>query len=326
MGKQESKIHFYRALAYQIEAGVPLLKALKSVGRSRGGRIARKIADDIESEGDSFCMAMWKNKHYFTEYEIRLVEAAELTGALDSTCRKLAEMFERRKKFKSEIISALIYPAMLYFVASILLPFISYMVSNSREFSRTFAEMLGSLLFPFVFIFIIKLLQNSGRGVKKILYMLSGMVPVVGRLSMFKGLSDFFEIYGSCIQAGVDAVKSIRIASSACSNPVLSDKLAPLAAIMDAQGCSFSEALLTAGGLGDVFEETELSIIMTGEQTGRIPETSFIISGKYEERTRATVNILARVVPFFIYILIVAYIADKIITLFAGIIQKTTTI
>ena len=323
MGKLESKIHFYRTLAYQIEAGVPLIKALRSVGRSKGGKIAKKIAAEIESTGESLCRSMSAVTGYFTEYEISLVEASELTGGLDSACRRLADIFERRKKFKSELISALTYPAMLYFVASVLLPFISYMVGGKSEF-RMCAEIIGMLSMPFVFLLIIQILNNSGKSVKRILYTVSGAFPVLGKVSIFAGLADFFEIYGTCIQSGVDAVKSIRTACSACRNPALAKKLAPLANIMDERGCAFSEAVVSRGGLPGILEETELSIIMTGEETGRVPETSFIISGKYEERARSTVSILARIVPFVIYIMMVIYIANQIISLFAGIIRKTT--
>lgn len=325
MGKLESKIHFYRTLAYQIEAGVPLIKALKSVGRSQGGKIAKKMAAEIEAGGESLHYCMRSVKGYFSEYEIRLVEASELTGGLDAACRKLADILERQKKFRAEIISSLTYPAMLYFVSSLLLPFISYMVGSKSEF-RMFAEMIGALSLPFVILFLIQILKSSGRGVKKLLYMVGGAFPLAGKAFLFAGLADFFEIYGTCIQSGVAAVKSLKTAGLACGNPVLEDKLVPLAEVMDERGCTFSEAAAECGGLDGILEETELSIIMTGEETGRVPETSFIIAAKYEERTRSAVGLLARVVPFLIYMTMVVYIALQIVRIFSGIIQKTTSI
>ena len=323
MGKLESKIHLYRALACQMEAGVPLIKALRSVGRSRSAAVAGLMALRIESTGDSLCSAMSVRPGYFTEYETRLVDASELTGRLEDSFRRLADIFERRRKFRSEMLSALTYPAMLYFVASLLLPFISYMLGKKSD-SRMIAEIVVMLSMPFVMLFIFHILKNSGRNVKKILYAAFGALPFIGRVSLFTGLSDFFEIYGTCVQAGSGAVKSVGTACSACRNPALASKLAPLARIMDERGCTLSDALMEDGSLSGLFEETELSIITTGEETGRVPETSFIVSEKYEERARKTVSNFARVIPFFIYITIVIYIAFQIIAIFSSIIQKTT--
>ncbi|OGV34254.1 MAG: hypothetical protein A2020_04520 [Lentisphaerae bacterium GWF2_45_14] len=323
MGKLESKIHLYRTLLCQIDAGVPIVKALRSVGRSRSTAIAGRMASDIEEGRGSLSEVMAGYPAFFSEYEVKLLAASERTGRMEDAFRKLADIFEKRRKLRSEIVSALTYPVLLYLAGSILLPFISYMI-NGKSQVRMFAETILLLSLPLLIALPAAILRVSGKNVRKGLYFVIGGIPGIGRFAFLAGMADFFEIYGSCVQSGTGAITSVQAACSACRNPFLAWKLAVLPRMMEAQNCPLSEAVRQSGAVSKLFDDAVLSMISSGEETGRIPETSFIVAERYEEGARKTLAFLARAIPTIIYLAAVCFIAWQIIILFSSLIRKTT--
>jgi len=323
MGKLESKINLYRMLLCQLDAGVPLLKALRSTGKSRAGRVAALLSDEIEKSGGSLCEVMKEYPAFFSEYELRLIAAAEQRGRLEDSFRKLAELFEKRKKLRASLVSALAYPVLLYFAASLLLPFISYMLKGHSE-KRMFSEIVLMLSIPFVIAGVPAILKKTGFRIPERLSFIIIAIPVTGNLIRLLNKADFFGIYGSSVESGIDAVKSVRMAASSCGNAYMRKHFLIMSRIMEKESCPFSEAVRSDSVTRNFFDDSDISVLESGEQSGRIPETAFMLSGKCEEAAGKRFEFLARFVPVVIYLGALLFIAWQIITLFSSLIRKTT--
>jgi len=75
------------------------------------------VKNDVE-QGSSFSASLAKHPKIFDQFWVSLVEVGEASGTMPVILEKLAFYLEQRAGFKSALISAIIYPAILLVVAS----------------------------------------------------------------------------------------------------------------------------------------------------------------------------------------------------------------
>ncbi|MDP8266689.1 MAG: type II secretion system F family protein [Candidatus Aceula meridiana] len=114
------KLLFSRQLATMLEAGVNLLRSLNvivgQIESKQFHKILTQVRDDIE-QGLSLSVALAKYPKVFSTLWVSLVEVGEASGTMPMVLDKLAFYIEREEKFRSAVISGLIYPALLFIVA-----------------------------------------------------------------------------------------------------------------------------------------------------------------------------------------------------------------
>jgi type IV pilus assembly protein PilC len=112
---------FTRQLSTLIEADMPLAEGLRTLSQQveKPGlkKIVAAVAAAVEG-GSSLSGALAMHPKVFTSFYIKLVQAGEVTGKLQSSLLYLADYMERSQSINSKIRGALVYPA---FVVSALL-------------------------------------------------------------------------------------------------------------------------------------------------------------------------------------------------------------
>ena len=101
-----------------LEAGVPLVTSLSSLAKSSHHPQITAMFTGMEKavrRGDPFSVAFRDAKLPVPEYFLQLVEAGEATGRLAESMRGGVEQFEYDQRVRSEMRSALVYPAVLVF-------------------------------------------------------------------------------------------------------------------------------------------------------------------------------------------------------------------
>lgn len=99
-----------------LEAGVSLVTALSSLAKSSHHPQITGIFAGMEKSvrrGDAFSSAFRESGLPVPEYFLQLVEAGEATGRLAEAMRKGVEQYEYDQRVRSEMRSALVYPAVL---------------------------------------------------------------------------------------------------------------------------------------------------------------------------------------------------------------------
>ena len=104
-------------MATLINAHVPLSRALgvtleqiTNVGAQAGSRTGSKY--DVE-HGSPLNDALAQHPKVFSELYVNMVRAGEAGGVLGIVLERLAEFAERQRLLKTEVTSALFYPAIL---------------------------------------------------------------------------------------------------------------------------------------------------------------------------------------------------------------------
>ncbi|MEO8105380.1 MAG: type II secretion system F family protein [Candidatus Saccharibacteria bacterium] len=124
--KTKDKILFSRQLSTLINAGLPLLQALRNVNDQTTSKpfqiLINHVISDIEG-GASFSVSLAKHPETFNRIYLSLVAAGEASGTLDSSLERVANQQEKDAEVLSKIRGALIYPAIVMVVMFIVLAF-----------------------------------------------------------------------------------------------------------------------------------------------------------------------------------------------------------
>jgi type IV pilus assembly protein PilC len=117
--KTKDKVLFSRQLSTLINAGLPLVQSLRSVGTQTTNKplkvVISQVIADVEA-GTSFSDALAKHPTVFNRVYISLVAAGETSGTLDTGLERLAEQQEKDADIVSKVRGAMIYPAIVLLV------------------------------------------------------------------------------------------------------------------------------------------------------------------------------------------------------------------
>jgi type IV pilus assembly protein PilC len=110
---------FSRQLSTLINAGLPLLQALRSVNQQTVSKPLRVVLSSIISDiegGSTLSAAMAKYPRVFNQVYISLIAAGETSGTLDAALERLAIQQEKEADLNSKIRGAMTYPVIVLLV------------------------------------------------------------------------------------------------------------------------------------------------------------------------------------------------------------------
>ena len=111
------KADFYDSLSILLDSGIPLSVAVRTMGKSRGGRrrvvvLTHSIADGLE-EGRRLSECMADHPDWFDAAELAMIDAGQRTGEMSAILRRLAERQSRSGELSSKLVGAMSYPLLV---------------------------------------------------------------------------------------------------------------------------------------------------------------------------------------------------------------------
>src|SRR2546426_1195539 len=94
---------FTRQIATLVEAGMPLLRSLRTLQEQEESPAMRRVIGDLAlaiENGSSFAEAIAQHPRIFDRLYLNMVKAGEIGGALEVTLTRLAEFMEKARKIK----------------------------------------------------------------------------------------------------------------------------------------------------------------------------------------------------------------------------------
>ncbi len=131
-------LNLTREIARLLQAGLPLYETLcaleeKYRGQARPHRLLLDLADSVR-QGMAFSLALFKYPQTFDILYTSMIANAEKTGSLGAALQELAELISRQIQIKKQVVSALLYPALLCgFCVVVLSSLLFYVVPSLRE-------------------------------------------------------------------------------------------------------------------------------------------------------------------------------------------------
>lgn len=117
--KIKEKVIFSRQLSTLINAGLPLIQALRTVNQQTASKplkvVIGKVIADVEA-GATLSASMAKHPQVFNRVYVSLVAAGETSGTLDKALERLAIQQEKDADLISKVRGAMIYPIIVLLV------------------------------------------------------------------------------------------------------------------------------------------------------------------------------------------------------------------
>ena len=331
---------FTRQMATLLEAGIPILRGLRSIEEQEENRALRAVLRELINEiegGSMFSETLARHPKVFSRFYINMVVAGETAGMLDSSLARLADFLERTQRIRSKVVAALFYPAAVVVVATGILIVLAVFVIP--KFKEVFADLTGSSSLPafteFVLggsqyikshsqyflgfalaigaIFKVITATSAGRAVWDRLKL---RLPVIGRIIRKAAIARFARTLGTMLENGVNILQALTIARETTSNAVFARAIHQThAQIKD--GDTLTAPLKEAG----VFPTTVISMIDVGEQSGAMPAMLLKIANTYDDdvdNAMASALSLLAVLIIFLALLVIALFLPLIIAIDKG--------
>jgi type IV pilus assembly protein PilC len=314
---------FCRQFYVLLMAGVTVIKALDVIYQQTESKkckaVVLKVYETVQ-KGDLLSEAMRKQGEAFPTILINMVESGEASGKLDMVLQKMAEHFDKERKLRSKLISAMIYPIILSIVtvlvvmilfAFVLPTFIGLFESSGVSLPLPTRILIGMSNFFSNFWYLILLgLAALVYAWKKYIKTEQGRLSWDGaklKIPMFKNVAikvisaRFTRTLSILLSSGIPLLNCIDITSKVLGNKVVTDGL--LGAKEDmSKGSSLSQAIRRVG----VFPAMIYSMINIGEESGSLEEILDKTSVYYDEEADVAIQrMLAIFEPLLIVLMAV---------------------
>lgn len=323
--KAKDRVLFSRQLSTLINAGLPLLQALRSVNQQTSSKqlqiVLAGVIADVES-GSSLAKAMGKYPDVFNQVYISLIEAGESSGTLDKSLDRLAVQQEKEADLNSKIRGAMIYPIV---VVVVMIAVVGFMIVKVLPQVKTLYEGMQGAQLPLItrmllavsdfvihfwWVMLIVLVvgvffttrwARTGPG-KEVIDMAKMKAWPIGRLFMKVYMARFTRTSATLVSSGVPLLQVLDITAKAVNNIHIGR------AIMQA-----AEKVKGGKALSDSIENNENflplvpNMIRIGEQSGAIEEMMSKIADYYEKEVDTEVaNISSIIEPVMMILLGIA--------------------
>jgi type IV pilus assembly protein PilC len=303
----KSLVLFTRQLATLIAAGLPLVKALRTLqdqmesGTLKG--VIKSIADEVES-GSNFSEALAHFPKVFPDFYVNMIKAGELGGMLEDILKRLSEFLDKTQKLKDRVKSALMYPMFVMIVAVLIL--IMLMVFVIPTFTNMFSEVGGSLplptrilivmsdvtrhiwflipLFPVALIAMYKaIIKNPDR--RFIIDKMKLRIPIVGNLIQQIAVARFSRTLGTLLSSGVPILAALQTVRDTIGNEFIAR-----AVIQVRDSVKEGEGVSGPMEASKAFPPLVTKMVSIGEETGDLAKMLIQIADNFEDEVDVAVS------------------------------------
>jgi len=330
----------FRSVGLLLDSGVPISESLNSVLNDVENRnlkiLLSKMLDGIKS-GSSFASSL-REAGIKDELITSIIEAGERSGLLSKSLFNVADILERRERFRSTLIGVLIYPAVIFivsvfvvgFMVSVVVPKISRIYVNMKA-SLPFATRVvlwisnlfikhGVLLVLFLLLLPLVLLFTSRR-YRMASDRLRLKIPVFGNFILKVSLQRFFETLSTLIRSGIPATEALKISKKTLKNVYLESIIDSVIGDVE-RGEGIGRSFENHGK--PYFPNISIQMIKAGENSGKLEEAFLKLSRVLEEEiSRFSSNLTSILEPVTI-IFIGGIIGFIIFALLLPIVQIST--
>ena len=331
-----------RQLATLLEAGLPLVRAMRTLQRQARGnspqlfKVLGDLADQVEG-GATFSEALANHPKSFNKLYVSMVRAGEASGAMEVVLVRLSEFMEKAARIEGKVKSAMVYPISVLCIAGGITA--GLMIFIVPKFQKMFEEMLPGESLPMLTDVV---METSAFMAKKAHIAAIGLVAIIIcfklalktkigatlfdmaclKLPPFNTLiirnvsARFCRTLGTLMASGVAVLQALQIVKDTSGNEIVAKAIQDVHdAVKEGEGMTKP---LEASG---VFPLMLCSMVEVGEETGALPDMLNRVAGVYEEEVdRAVEGLTSLIEPLMICFLAVI-VGGIVIALFAPLVK-----
>lgn len=342
--KPKNLMIFTRQLATLIDSGLPLLRSLTVLEKQEPNPTLKAtiahLAENVQS-GSTFSESLAQHPRIFNKLYVNMVKAGELGGVLEIVLNRLAEYQEKAQKLKNKIVSAMVYPVIVMFIAVAILIFLMiFIVPKFKEmFANTEQElpMISKIVFgtsefflanPFVVPNVVFVLVAFGllmvgfnmwgrtKGGRKVIDAMKLRMPVLGDIQRKSAVSRFSRTLGTLVTSGVPILQALNITRDTAGNVVISQAIEKVH-----EAVKEGETIVTPLQASGVFPNMVISMVDVGEETGQLPEMLLKIADVYDDEVDNAVTALTSILEPIMIVVLALIVGSVVFALFLPLIK-----
>lgn len=328
LGKPKAKdmAVFCRQFVSILRAGVSVASVLSMLGQQTGNKKLRAAIREMQADvekGESLASSMRRHPKIFPAILVNMVSAGESSGNLEESFRQMELYFDRSKRTKSKVTSAMIYPCVLIVVMIVVL--IVMMTKIIPNFLKTFEDMDAELpkltqgvmavcewfeswwwvpLLVLVALIVGGVLFHRTDKGKHFFGWLARKTPVVGNLTVKTACATFCRTMEVLIGSGLTLTDSMDLAASNMGNIYYLEAIRD-ARGMVAEGTPLRESLVRTG----IFPPMVSNLVGVGEETGDLQSMMGKVADYYDEEvdeaTKKLLNLMEPAIIIFMAVFVV---------------------
>ena len=318
-----------RELATALEAGLPLMQALRTVRRQASNKNLRVILDFIIARVEAGVPFHTAAKEYgapFDDMTTGMLRAADASGRTSEILHQLGDLLERSVELRREVVGAVVYPLMIGVLISVsvvvLITFVLPRVMKPILQANLELPMPTQILMgvsDFVSAWWLVILAAMllvgvacrnwiAKPLNRLRFdtFLLGL-PVVGRLVRDIAVARFTRTLGTLVSAGIPILSALRIVRDTLGNQALMQAIDQVSDKVST-GTSLADPLERSGH----FPPLLVQIVNIGERSGRLEQMLLHAAGSFDRQVNNSLKLFTRILPTLLLV-VMALVASFVL-------------
>jgi type IV pilus assembly protein PilC len=332
-------------LATLIDSGLPLLRGLNVLSNQEPNPVLKstvlQLADSVQT-GSTFSESLSQHPKVFNKLYVNMVKAGELGGVLELVLNRLAEYQEKAQKLKNKIVSAMVYPIIVIFIAMAIviflltyivpqfvqifenmvkggaeaMPTLTKLVMKASDFIKYNWYIIGIAIAVIVFAF---KAYASTKGGRKTMDRLKLKMPLFGAVLLKSSIARFTRTLGTLVTSGVPILQALNITRDTAGNHVVAE------AIMKVHDAvKEGESMVNPLEASKIFPPMVISMVEVGEETGQLPEMLLKVADVYDDEVDNAVSALTSLLEPIMIVVLAVIVAVIVLALFQPLLEVIT--
>lgn len=341
--RPKALVLFSRQFATLIDAAVPMVHSLEICQDLTEDRVLKKAVSQVIVDvqaGKSLADSMREQPQAFPDIYINMVEAGEQGGVLDTILARVATYLEKSQALVAKVKTAMVYPAVIVFVAvaalgvmlgfvvptfvkmfessSMTLPYPTQVLVNMSEFLQVYwLYLIIATVVALVFI-------KQTYGTKSGRLAIDGLllhIPVLGDLLLKTAIARFAQSMSSLLASGANLIDAIIASAATADNMVIERALLKTRHAIEA-GQGISRPLSETG----VMPRLVSRMVEVGEQTGRLDDMFNKVAVFYEGEVDTAVERLMKALEPALIVVVGFILGGIVVALYMPIFEALTNV
>ncbi len=332
-----------RQLADMTAARLPMFRSLSVLVEQTDSAVHRQLLETIRTDvqqGRPLSEALARHPRYFPDLYVNMVTAGETSGHLDAVLLRLADFLEKSMQRRSQVISALLYPAVLItvavgavaFIIGFLIPKLAALFEEMEQTLPLITQALLAIadVLSHIWWVLVLLVVAAVVGVRwyarteagrESLDVLALRMPLLGPIWHKMAVSRLARTFGTMLGGGVPILSALEISGNAVGNR-------PMARAVEAtreevrEGTSLALALEHA----NAFPPLLIHMADVGEETGQLPEMMGRVADSLDFEVDSTLGRLTTLLEPVIIIVMGVIVGFIVLAVLLPIFQINATI
>ena len=308
---------FTKQMSALLSAGTPIEKCLvllsKQSSNSKFSQILLSINEDI-TEGNSLSSSLKKYPSIFDEIYTSTIYAGETSASLSEVFQDLSIYLDKEAKIRSQVVGALIYPAVLFFVSiaviyallSFVLPqVVEQFVSSNVElplltqtllaFSEVFPIIVATTLLILIGIYVVQITNIIPQKYQLMISKYFLFIPLIGSIILYDQTARFCSSMRLMTKAGLNTIDSLQIAQNTFKNKYLKSQVEKVVNKVIA-GTSISKAFAQVQIFPEVFQQLLSSGDLGSQVSEMFEKTKEFLDQEVDTRRNLLLTLLQPIV------------------------------